>query len=66
MKLLVGDVRREKGMTIRELARLSGVAVSHIARIEAQKANPSIDVMCKLAIALGVEIGDLVNCCDQA
>ena len=62
MLLHLGDIRREKGYTIRELSKISGIAVSHITKIEAQKANPSALVLCKLAKALSVSISDLVTC----
>ena len=62
MQLHVGEIRNRRGLTIRELSKKSGIAVSHITKIEAQRANPSALVLCKLASALDVNIADLVSC----
>jgi transcriptional regulator with XRE-family HTH domain len=56
------EVRNEKNISTRELARISGVARSHIEKIEAGTANPSVEVMCKLSKALQVPFGNLVQC----
>lgn len=58
-KLKVDMIRTARRMSIRELSRASGVAKSHIQRIEAGEANPSIDVMFRLARALKCDISDL-------
>lgn len=59
MKYLVAETRTRKHMTIRELSQRSGVAKSHIQRIEAGGASPSLEVMCRLAQALECELGEL-------
>lgn len=59
MKYLVAEVRTQKNMAIRELARRSGVAKSHIQRIETGGAKPSLEVMCRLAEALGCALEEL-------
>lgn len=46
-------------MTIAKLSDLSGVPGGTISGIEAGEANPTLDVVGKLAKALEVEIGDL-------
>lgn len=56
------DVRNSKGMSIRELSKLSGVAKSHIEKIEAGTTSPSVDIMCKLARALDVPVYSLFSC----
>lgn len=63
MKLFVDMIRTEKGMSMQELSEESGVAKSYIQRLEAgEDANPSIQVICKLARALGVEASELFSC----
>jgi len=59
MKYLVAEARIRKNIAIRELARRSGVAKSHIQRIEAGSAKPSLEVMCRLAEALGCGLEEL-------
>lgn len=46
------EKRIEKGMTIRQLEELSGIGKATINRIENGLANPTIDVICRLALAL--------------
>lgn len=59
MEFYVAKVRLQQNMSIRTLAEKSGVARSHIQKIEAGEANPSLEVMCKLAKALNCDINDL-------
>lgn len=64
MKIYVEKIRLEKGMTMAELARKSGIAVSHIYNIENGLKMPSLRVICKLAKTLGVEPSELYSCDD--
>lgn len=45
-------IRRDKGMTIRELAEKSGVNYANICKIENGRYNVGIDILTKLADAL--------------
>ena len=50
-------IRKTKGMTIYELAQLSGVSMGYICHLEkGSRKNPSIYVMEKIAEALGEPI----------
>lgn len=62
LKLYLDIIRLEKNMSIRTLAEKSGVAKSYIEKIEAGEANPTIDIMCKLAKALDVSVCRLFDC----
>lgn len=62
MKLYLDTIRLEKDMSIRALAEKSGVAKSYIEKIEAGEANPTLDIMCKLAKALDVPVCSLFDC----
>lgn len=59
MKYFVGDVRYAKGMSLRELSERAHVSKSYLQRIEAGEAAPSLEVMVRLARALGVPLDDL-------
>lgn len=59
MKYFVVKVRTERGMSLKTLAEKSRVAKSYIQRIEAGEAKPSLEVMCRLAEALGCEVTEL-------
>lgn len=51
--------RKEKGLTQEDLVKRSGVAISQIRRYEADKSSPTLDVVTRLAKALGVSIDEL-------
>ena len=50
------EAREEKGLTQRDLARLSGVKQPAIARLESMKVTPQIDTLFKLLNPLGYTI----------
>ncbi len=52
--------RKEKGLTQEDLVKHSGVAISQIRRYEADKSSPTLEVITKLAKALGVSLDELV------
>lgn len=57
----VRKVRKAKGLTIEELSRLSGVSVAYISEIETGKYNFTIQVLCRLALALDVPATELIT-----
>ena len=57
----VREIRQERGLTIRQLADLSGVSKSNISALEKGEIMPTVHTMCCLAVALGVELGDLIS-----
>lgn len=59
IKYKLYEKRTEKGLTIRELERISNVSRSEINRIENGKGNPTLRTMCKLAEALKTEVTEL-------
>lgn len=48
--------RYDRGLTTRQLEELSGVGHSHIVRIESGRYNVRLDILDKLATALGCDI----------
>ncbi len=52
--------RKDKSLTQKDLVKRSGVAISQIRRYEADKSSPTLDVIIRLAKALGVSIDELV------
>jgi len=64
MKIFVEQYRIEKGLSLSELSRMSGVAVSHIHNIEGDTKNPTIATLCKISKALGVPCCKLFSCDD--
>jgi transcriptional regulator with XRE-family HTH domain len=58
------QVRRSRGMTQRELARLAHVTESYVSRLENATIAPGIDLVARLAGALGCPIGELLPLAD--
>lgn len=54
-------LRSQRGISLSELARGSGVAKGTLSRIEAGQGNPTLETLWALADALGVSFGDLVG-----
>ena len=50
----IREERRARGLTLVELAKLSGVSKSHISEIETGKQMPTLQVLCLLAGAMEV------------
>jgi transcriptional regulator with XRE-family HTH domain len=59
--LKVKELRKAKKISQEELAHLAQLERSYVSNIEMGKRNVSLEVMEKLAGALGVEMGELVN-----
>ncbi|MDG5472612.1 helix-turn-helix transcriptional regulator [Jeotgalibacillus sp. ET6] len=56
------QLRKEKGLTLSELAEKAGVSKSYLSNIERNlKHNPSIHVMEKISSVLGVELKFLLD-----
>ena len=65
MFIKLRDVREERGLSIRELERSSGVDRSVISRIENEDSNPRLRTVCRIAHALGVTLNDIVEYTDE-
>ncbi len=67
MKQLIGiRVRRKaKGLTQAELAKLSKVKRTNIAKYEVGDRNPPVMVLSRIAKALDTTIDDLISCDDD-
>lgn len=56
------EIRQERGMSLEDLARLSGVSKSTISRIELGESEPTQSVMCKICKALGLKLDEVFRC----
>lgn len=52
----IANLRKGRGMTQQQLANVVGVSREHIARIEAGKYSVGLDILVKVAKALGMEL----------
>lgn len=57
----IAEVRKERGMSQAELARMLLVNSTYLYRIESQQCNPSIDLLIAIARILSVGIEDLID-----
>lgn len=53
--------RRDRDMTLEDLAAASGSSVAHLSRIESGARQPSLDGMLRLAFGLGVPLDELFD-----
>ncbi|MDX8362026.1 helix-turn-helix transcriptional regulator [Cytobacillus sp. IB215316] len=62
----VKEIRIMQGISLSELSKLSGVSKSYLSIIERgiQK-NPSIEIICKIAAALNVNVEKLISPNDE-
>ena len=55
------SIREQKGVSLRELKNLSGVAVSNLCLYEAGEGDPRLSTLRKVAKALGVTVSALID-----
>jgi len=53
--------RKRAGLSLQQLARLSGVSKAMLSQIEQNKANPTVAVIWKIAQAMNLAVADLVE-----
>ncbi|MBE5805524.1 MAG: helix-turn-helix transcriptional regulator [Clostridiales bacterium] len=53
------EIRIEKNISIRELSRKTGISKSHLNYIENGEREPTISVIVRIALALGIDEKDL-------
>ena len=52
----IAEIRKKKGLSMRELAELTGLSHSNIGKIELGKYSVGVDVLGKICDALNIEI----------
>lgn len=55
------QIRREKGINQEELANSAGINRSYLSSVENGKSSPTIEVVERLAVALGVSMRELMS-----
>ena len=53
-------LRQDRGITLQECARLTGVSASTWSKIERGELSPTVTTLQKIAVGLGIEMGDLL------
>ena len=57
----IRDLREQRGLSLRELARRVSVSPSFVSQIELGKANPSVGTLYSLLSVLGTTLDDLIG-----
>jgi transcriptional regulator with XRE-family HTH domain len=55
------DRRKGRGMSLDDLARASGVSRAALSQIETRKTNPTVGLLWKIAVGLGVPFTELIG-----
>ena len=61
MTALLRAVRRQRGLTLEQLAAQTGLTKSYLSKVERRQSTPSIAVALKVARALDVDVGRLFS-----
>ena len=54
-------IRRERGFTLRQLAREADVSVAYLSKLERGDSSPTIDILTKIAGALETSVSELAE-----
>lgn len=57
----IRQLREDKNVSQRQLALMTGTSRSYLWKLEGGKADVGIDVLCRIARALGVKVRDLID-----
>jgi transcriptional regulator with XRE-family HTH domain len=60
MDIRIREWRKRRKLSYRELAKRAGIALSTLYRVESGAASPTVDLLTKLAAALGVHVTELL------
>ena len=55
------QARRDRAMTLRQVAQAAGVTESFLSQVERDIASPSIATLRRIAVALGMSIGEILD-----
>jgi transcriptional regulator with XRE-family HTH domain len=61
MAAKIKALRERRGLTQEQLAEKAGVGRSHLARLETGKQDPTLSTLEKIATALNVKVGRLLE-----
>lgn len=57
----LGEIRSEKGLSCEQIAIRAGISKSYVNDIENNRRNPTLNVLCRLSLALDVSPCDLFS-----
>jgi transcriptional regulator with XRE-family HTH domain len=62
----VKKLRRDRGWSLEQFAAVSGVSRSMLSEIERERANPTLSVTYRIALAFGMSLRDLIESADSS
>lgn len=59
IEIKVREKRNEKGYSLEQLAHLTKISISHLGYVERNEKEPSISMLCRIALALKCDVKEL-------
>lgn len=59
VEILLKEIREKKNISLEQLSRTTGISTSHLNYIERGVREPTISMLCRIAIALKVDVKEL-------
>lgn len=56
IKILLKEIRSEKGISLEELSKMTGISRSHLNYIERGEKEPTLSIALRICIALKIDI----------
>ena len=60
--LFVKEERERQGVSVRALAEMAEISKTYLSEIERGERDPSVKIICKIAVALNVPLCYLIHC----
>lgn len=61
VKILLKEIRTKKNISLRKLENMTGISKSHLNYIENNEKEPTISILVRIALALDVDINELIK-----
>lgn len=62
MKIFLKEIRKQKGLSLEQLSKVTGHPRSTLSYIENNRVDPKISTLCDIAKALKISICELIRC----
>lgn len=61
VEILLKEIRKEKGISLKQLSKITGISISHLNYIEKNEKEPSLSMAVRIAQSLNIKIEELYN-----
>ena len=59
IEILLKNIRKEKGISLEKLSKITGISKSHLNYIEKNEKEPSLSIAIRIAQALNIKVDEL-------